>query len=251
MTLRGKVATVARNYISSQDVPPVLLIAGDFRSFTTAEPWGIDGQFVSVYDLYLDRTPPFRLPPQVESQHGNSADQLSHADGHCKTYVRCLNHLIYHMNVANNDVDLSLLSMLPLLHMKALLLYRKSQLVRDEYINPKFSSPRGILHGNSYFTTTRVNLRRCIEDFETERIRFIDYIHGYQQDVWSTHSVFRRVDCLWEDCVRDARLIETEIRDNMQLLASQSALEASKKSIEISNYQIQEGKRGKWSWFQM
>lgn len=201
----------------------------------------------------LDRVPPFCPPPQVESQHDYSADQLSPSGNeHCKTYVKCLKHLIYHMEAAaNNDADLSLLSMLPLLHLEVLLLHRKSNLVRSDYINPKKFSTKDILDASSYFATKRFDLRRHIENFETDRIQFIKYVCGYQQDIWSKDPICRQVDSLWKDSVRDARLIETEIRDNMQLLAGQSSLEESKRSIEISNYQIEEGKRGKWSWFQM
>lgn len=253
--LGGKVATIARNYISSQDAPPVLLIADDFGTFSdndmTIKIYENDDMWSSWAYKDLDRVPPFRPPPQTESQHGCSADQLSPSGNeHCKTYVKCLNHLIYHMEAAaKNDADLSLLSMLPLLHLEALLLHRKSKLVRSVYINPKRFSTKDILDASSYFTTKRFDLRRHIEEFEADRIQFINYACGYQPDIWSKDPICRRVDCLWKESIKDARLIETEIRDNMQLLAGQSSLQESKKSIEISNYQIQEGKRGKWSWF--
>ena len=195
----------------------------------------------------LDLVPPFRPPPQVESQHSYSADQLSPSGNeYCKTYVKCLNHLIYHMEAAaHNDPDVLLLSMLPLLHLRALLLHRKSKLVRSDYINPKRFSTKDILDASSYFTIKRFDLRRHIEEFEANRVEFINYACGYQQDIWSKDPICRRVDCLWNDSVRDARLIEIEIRDYMQLLAGQSSLEESRKSIDISNYQIQEGKRGR------
>ena len=201
----------------------------------------------------LDCVPPFCPPPQTASQHGYSVDQLSPSGNeHCKTYVRCMNHLIHHMEaIADKDADLLLFAMLPLLHLQALFLHRKSKLVRSDYINPKKFSSKDILDASSYLTIKRFKLRRHIEDFEADKIQFIDYACGYQQDVWSKDPICRRVDYIWKDCVRDARLIETEIRDNMQLLAGQASLEESKKAIEISNNQIQEGKRGMWSWFQM
>ena len=253
----GKVATIARNYVPNEDTPPVLLVADDFGTVldkdVAIKVYEIDDMWSSWAYKDLDRVPPFRPPPHVESQHGYVGDQLSPSGNeHCKTYVKCLNHLIYHMEAAaSNDTDLSLLSMLPLLHLEALLLHQKSKLARSDYINPKKFSTKDILDASSYFTTKRFDLRRHIEDFEADRIQFINYVCGYQQEIWSKDPVCRRVDCLWKDSVRDARLIETEIRDNMHLLAGQSSLEESKKSIEISNYQIQEGKRGKWSWFQM
>ena len=51
-----------------------------------------------------------------------------------------------------------------------------------------------------------------------------------KQDFRSKDTICRRVDCLWKDSVRDARLIEIEVRDNMHFLAGQSSLEESKKS---------------------
>ncbi len=253
----GKVATIARDYIPSQDAPPVLLVADDFGPFLDEDMaikiYEIDDMWSSWAYKDLDRVPPFRPPPQAESQHGSTAAQLPPSGNeYCKTYVKCLNHLISHREAAaNKDADLSLLSMLPLLHVEALFLHRKSKLVRSDYINPKKFSTKDILDASSYFTSKRFHLRRHIEDFEADRMQLINYACGYQQDIWSKDPICRRVDRLWKDSVRDARLIETEIRDNMQLLAGQSSLEEPKKSIEISNYQIQEGKRGKWSWFQM
>ena len=197
----------------------------------------------------FDRAPPFRAPPKVESKHGHNADQLSSSGNEqCKTYVKCLNHLIYHMDAEDkNNADFSLLSSLPLLHLGALLLHRQSKQARSYYNNPRNFTTKDILDASSYFTTVRSGLRRRIEDFESEKMRFINYVCAYQRDTWSKDPICRRIDCLWQDSIRDARLIETELRDNMQLQAGQSASEESKKSIELSNYQIQEGKRGRWA----
>ena len=194
-----------------------------------------------------DQVPPFRSPPQSDIQHDLSAYQLSASgDEHCKTYIKCLKHLISHVGIAaNNEPNLPLLSMLPLLHLKATFLHQKSELARRYCTNPNKYLIKDILDGSSYFTVKRFELRRHIEEFEADRIRFINYACGKQQETWLTDSACRRVDCVWKDIFRDARHIEAEIRDNLQILAGQSSPEESKKSIEISNYQIQEGKRGK------
>lgn len=66
--------------------------------------------------------------------------------------------------------------------------------------------------------------------FEADRIQFVNYACGYPQDIRSKDPMCRRVDSFWKDSVRDARLIETRVRDNRQLLAGQSSLDESKKS---------------------
>lgn len=84
-----------------------------------------------------------------------------------------------------------------------------------------------------YLPTLRPSALVCgvvLKFFDADRIQFVNYACGYQQDIWSKDPMCRRVDRLWKDSLRDARLIETEIRDNMHFLAGQSSLEESKKS---------------------
>ena len=47
---------------------------------------------------------------------------------------------------------------------------------------------------------------------------------------------------------REATRLEAEIRDYLQLQTGELALEESKKSIELSNFQIEEAKRGKFDY---
>ena len=47
-----------------------------------------------------------------------------------------------------------------------------------------------------------------------------------------------------DDAIRDAHFIEAEARDSSQLKAATLSLQESQKSIELSNWQIQENKRG-------
>ena len=42
----------------------------------------------------------------------------------------------------------------------------------------------------------------------------------------------------------EARHLDTEVRDYLQLIVGSLSLEESRKSIELSNHQLQEGKRG-------
>lgn len=50
-----------------------------------------------------------------------------------------------------------------------------------------------------------------------------------------------------KDLVQEASRLEGQIRDYLQLRTGELALEESKKSIEVSNQQLQEGKRGQYA----
>lgn len=60
---------------------------------------------------------------------------------------------------------------------------------------------------------------------------------------WLTSPPYLIIEQYWKDAVNSAHRLELEIRDYMQLVGGLSINE-SRKSIELSNVQIQEGKQG-------
>lgn len=61
---------------------------------------------------------------------------------------------------------------------------------------------------------------------------------------WSTEQLYRDVEAEIKEGLAKTDGLGSQIRDNIQLEAGKSGLEGSRKSVEISNRQIGEAKRG-------
>lgn len=104
----------------------------------------------------------------------------------------------------------------------------------------------------------RQSLRRSVEDAEDSLDhlkRYIDWQRNYE---WLQNPVYvflkQQVEQQVEQCCVQARRLEVEARDSLQLEAgllalqeTRLSLQESRRSIKLSNQQIQEGKRGKMS----
>lgn len=90
----------------------------------------------------------------------------------------------------------------------------------------------------------RYSLRRMVEDFEDSSLRLRDCMHSpMKKDTPQGQSLMTLEGDLQQFGLEATRL-ETEIRDYLQLQIGELALQESKKSIELSNPQIEEAKRG-------
>ena len=91
---------------------------------------------------------------------------------------------------------------------------------------------------------TRFKLRRLVRDSEQCVSDLRRYLRTQDIVEPTYHNAIRTVANeanLWLD---DARELEAEIRDKLQLQVGSLALEESKKSIQMTNIQIEESKRG-------
>lgn len=91
----------------------------------------------------------------------------------------------------------------------------------------------------------RTQLRASVEYFENQKGALVGLLKSvcgpnFTEGVFYLQMKEARISFLGE-----ARLLEAEIRDHLQLQGSKLALEESKKSIELSNNQIYESKRVK------
>lgn len=70
------------------------------------------------------------------------------------------------------------------------------------------------------------------------------YIRSQQGKEWLEGNVYLSMIQACKHVIDEARRLESEMRDHLQLQVGNLSLEESRKSIELSNFQVQEGKRG-------
>ena len=88
-------------------------------------------------------------------------------------------------------------------------------------------------------------LRRSIEDFEDSRESIPRFLRAQKADRCLSNEYAREVLDEIPNVIAEARRLEAELKDYMQFQIDNLALQESKKSIELSNAQIQEGRRGR------
>lgn len=90
----------------------------------------------------------------------------------------------------------------------------------------------------------RISLRSCIEGFEGLSQPLSRFISSQLTPELTTSPAYNRNAGERVLLLKEAHSLEAEIRDFLQLQAGQLSLLESRKSIEVSNTQLQESKRG-------
>lgn len=231
-----QLSTVARNYLVHQaDPPPVLLIVGwddDDWDDEMIRPADVDdGTSTRMFVTYAATNGDMPVPPRPFSSR-------------TRTYHRVLDQLLGQIDGAETaDKYLLTLSTFPMIHLDTLHIQAKTRSLR-----------KVIMYGKGIYTCTessevnlhheRFLLRRHIEDSECSRKNVVRFAKSQDAGDLLTSREYLRIEELWQDAIREARLLETEIRDILQLQTSQFSLQESKKSIDLSNHQIEESRRG-------
>lgn len=90
----------------------------------------------------------------------------------------------------------------------------------------------------------RLNLRRYIVDTQNSLKNLVRFVRSQRAEHLLDCEAYLIMEELWKDALDEGRSIEAEVRDNMQIEASELSLEESRKSILLSNHQIEESRRG-------
>ena len=161
-------------------------------------------------------------------------------------YLRVLKLCLEEEEQAADAAALVLKPLVPLLYLRKVAISDYCQAIRGKYreveLDTSIESIRdGIIPG---LPKDRLYLRGLVEDSEDE----LNYLRRYLRSQVSTNRLsngsWLKVE---EDLIQtrqEAGRLEAEIRDWLQLQVGEWALQESKKSIELSNRQIEEGKRG-------
>ncbi|KAL8897206.1 MAG: hypothetical protein Q9207_007327 [Kuettlingeria erythrocarpa] len=91
----------------------------------------------------------------------------------------------------------------------------------------------------------RYQLRRAIEECENDHQFFVDYVASNGNEDWLERRSYRTTAAYSEFTTRVAKRLEAEVRDYMQLVVGVLSIEESRESIQLSNTQLNEGKKVK------
>ena len=243
-------ATVARNYRSEGSVPPVLLVVEavinpkdrikKVRKMAydlVKDIWNEgSGGSLSFHRSPVDKPAPSSLASMSSSQ-----------------YLSLLDMYFQRIPVINVEEDVLLLvPLVPLLHLEVLRLRASCEIVQnallqvqigvEEVLEDSKSSMREIY---DELDIQRFWLRRRLETLEESRKRFLKFVPLEDAAKWLQSNTYLKEDEEIKETVADARAIDAEARDYMQLQIGNLSILESRKSIQLSNQQIKEAKRGK------
>ncbi len=247
----NSVATVARDYQLGGDAPPVLLVAGNYdlmsklnRYSRSEQPYhklveevlerGINGRMLP-YRSATDKCSPNSLAPILSNQ-----------------YLRLLSeHFRKDHSSGAEGGALLLTAVLPLLHLEILRIRVQCRILESTFLEVQY----GVEMRNPYsdeekemifsgLDKERFWLRRRLEGLEEGRNGFVKYVRSQDAAKWLTGKTWLSQDEEIRDAITEARAKEAEARDYIQLQIGSLSILESRKSIQLSNQQMDEAKRG-------
>ena len=152
-------------------------------------------------------------------------------------YSKELNRLLskYHDSTLS-VAECTFLCLLPLLHLSIAKVRHCLSVTRDHFEDCD-------LFKSDILYNDRDVLRTVTNDMESDWWSMRRYVKSCFDWEQSEMRCYHNTDNEIKDLVEEASRLEGRVRENLQLRIGVKALEESKKSIEVSNQQIQEGKR--------
>lgn len=244
----GTVVAIARQFLLAKPgSPPVVLIAGPPRIHDLSDQ-------DSLYEMLSDGL------PTDESVGKDQFPEDYDPDSEGATcYTRLLSFFVEHKDgCASCCDDLLLASLLPLLQLDILRIRELCTVIRSYFVRLKsptykntgqdtierlIPSP-GDDETPEVLYRYRTVLRSAMEQCEDETEPLKAFVSSQIGEHLTSSSAFIRIVTNRQRILKEACRLEAEIRDYLQVQAGHLALLESRKSIELSNYQIWEGKRG-------
>lgn len=228
------VVTIARNYLPvNPNAPPVILIAR-----LGPEELAFDQDFDDILPfqrLETDElpTPASRLPAWMLQ------------------YIRLLeSHLKNEKGSTETVRDILLKTLTPLLHFNMIRIHDEKDRTQREYLQTirlhDENEERILDHEERLGKLFRMrsSLRRLLEDSEDKAERLKRFVRSQMTNEVRKSTSFTTIEDDLRQTHLNARRCETEILDYLQLQTGELARQESKKSIDLSNFQIEEAKRG-------
>ena len=249
------IATVARDYRRDGNVPPVLVIAGciDLHSRFSYEDNELDKRFSWIFDEVMseeisggtsvlrstiDKGPPNDLESVPSNYYHKLLGKYLHKEN----------------NVGSEDDALLLIAMLPLLRLEILRLRGQCSLIASvlnllqfEVENPGFRTEERKDKHYTMLDKHRFWLRRRLEGLQESKDHFPNFARSQNAANWLASKIWLGQDADIRDALAMARTKELEVRDYMQLQIGNLSISESRKSIHLSNQQMNEAKGGKKS----
>ena len=245
------VATFVRHYpFDEPAAPPIVLIVGEiYDRFIIGS--GDGEHFKCVTDQNINRSPPFVCPSQ--------GVELPPAIGHLERcqqkwlqiYEKIFRALaVDSPGITNCTAAIIASVLMPLLQWNCIktrgrfLHLRHTFLAHEAATNTDNARNQAVNHTSSSLHQERFRLRRSLEDSDDCMNHFERYISAEDAKYLPKSSAYLQIKQEMDQIHDEARRLDTEVRDYLQLVVGNLSLEESRKSIELSNQQILEGKRG-------
>ena len=248
------IATIAQDYRRERHAPPVLVIAGFFNlKLGFIDDDELDKPYYRIFNEIMNReisggTSLFRSAiDRVTSNDPGSVPS--------NYYLKLLSKYVHKDCYVDTEVDtILLIAVLPLLRLEIFRLRGQLSTIESvlrqvqfdvEY--PRLSSEE--LKAKRYNTLDkhRFWLRRRLEGLQESRDTFQKFARSHNAANWLETKIWLSQDADIQEVVAMARTKELEVRDYMQLQIGNLSISESRKSIQLSNQQMHEAKRGKRS----
>ncbi|KAI4178271.1 MAG: hypothetical protein LQ346_007503 [Caloplaca aetnensis] len=240
------IATFGRLAMQEKAIPFVLL-AGMSREGEPLREWNMSRDIPRQLRLYKH----IHLYPDIEpdtplSYPHEPITQTEKPDRDPEDLIRWYIAMLRHLLTQNGGDDITsnslpLASLLPMLQLSSLDARDLASSIRRALAKFQFTEEESI----ELLYAQRKILRRWLEDTEDNMEHLERYIELYHRSEWLEGPIYKMLDSESTQLAANARHLETEVRDFLQIESGASALKETKKSIELSNLQIRESKRVK------
>ena len=242
----GFVATVVRHYKPDElDAVPIVFIA--CNGWEAALERAVDeeiGDFYPIQDVITDMNTSFWGDGVLSALPRVPQSKKKEPTAYLRALKMCLDK---EEEQADDVTKLIFKPLIPLLYLNVFSIRNRCEILRSKYRNLWWNAAR--MHDKDdkvkALPHERHRLREMVEESEDD----LSYFRKY---AYSQISVETLSDISWSKAEADliqihqeAGRLESQVRDYMQLQVGELALQESKKSIELSNQQIEEGKRVK------
>lgn len=249
------IATVARDYRRERDAPPILIIAGyfDLRSRSRFYLSGRHNSYFDILKRVIDQEISGRTSFFRSAIDRAPADDLASMSSN--EYLTLLSRYVYKGCYIDSDFNFILLiAVLPLLHLEILRLRGQCCMIDSALTeaNSTVEFPEAYGEGHEEANHTRLDrqrfwLRRRVEGLQESRDTFRRFARSQNAANWLKTEKWVNQDADIEEALTMARAKELEVRDYMQLQIGKLSISESRRSIQLSNRQMTEAKRGKKS----
>ena len=255
-TILGQhISMIARNYLPEQEAaPPVVLIVGWEKRY-----WGTTS-LTKARRLFAQFSLPRRWkerdlydsPPFQESNAGNGefflkrkpSESIHHGT---RAYQKALDRpLGLKCNTHVPDEDIMILCLMPLMSLETISLQMRSRLLQAQ-ARLITENQEELEDSSEVFLELQEQssrIRRYIGNSDASQRSFTRSLRSQKGCNWLEDETYLTLKENLDRAISDARFLEAEARDLIQLRAAKLSLQESQKSIELSNRQIQENKRG-------
>ena len=246
----GTVTTLSQNFMPGEATTvPVLLVVSEISN------WEQNGFFNGIRAGGDGGKPPFHGPPSRGKKPFSAIGDFWERSprSYANSYAKAVEKFIEQDRFATpSKAFLLLAAMSPLLHIEAYRVREASYHVRNTYDKLTMDKKAG-QHtlATDYkgldqdLDRQRLKLRRTLEEAEDHVSELFRHLGSEVPHDWSKERSYEGIKADWRKLIDDERRLEAEVRDYMQIQVGNLALEESRRSIDLSNSQIQESKSGK------